>query len=143
MMGSPRWVGSTVLKTVATTRSPLDGQSCKSERISWKCLENTCYGIIAAEALNKAVSALPSSTGINKKNTPHAACGSQFFVFVNTYSARASLLQFHSTRARTRSKVPREQEWQYDRRSVAKGGKGTNACGNNRSHCFCECYENH
>ena len=40
----------------------------------------TCYGILAAEALKKAVVALPPSTGITNKNDPHATWGSQLCV---------------------------------------------------------------
>ena len=51
--------------------------------------------------------------------------------FCNSYLKRTS----------TRSLVPREPKWQYDRRSIAKGGKGTNACRKSRSPFSCKCYE--
>ena len=136
-------MGSTVLKTVATTHSPLDGQSCKSERITWKYSEKYMLWHSRRRGVEKHSCSTPTEHGDQKEKRSARSMGITVWVFSTTLARERPFCNSYLTRTSARSLVPREPKWRYDRKHVAKGRKGTNAWRNSRSPCSCKCYENH
>ena len=67
----------------------------------------------------------PTEHGDQKQKRSARSMGITVRVFSTPLARERPFCNSYLTRTSTRSLVPREPKWQYDRRNVAKGGKGT------------------